>query len=182
MEHGLQISLIRYAPSAEDKMEAGAFGRAANYGWYGSFCWHGTRKSDSKHQKNSTIILFYKAVHDCTDSFVATKACLVLSFSVTKAIRLKKKKVKKIRKKKRKKNPDNSFNPWHVRWFQLWITIFFYRIKKENENCLLTNWFCLIKWRPNSGYTRHSFTRLKEVAHGSAPGNWWASYQSRVVP
>ena len=139
MEDGLQISLKRYAPSAEDKMEAGAFGRAANYGWYGSFRWHGTRKSDSKHPKNSKIILFYKAVHDCTDSFVATKACLVLSFSVTKAIRLKKKNAKKkYEKKNAQKNNnknDNSFNPWRVRWFQLWITIYFFigGLKKKME-------------------------------------------------
>ena len=32
MEHGLQISLKRYALSVEDKMAAGAFGRARNYG------------------------------------------------------------------------------------------------------------------------------------------------------
>ena len=32
MEHGLQISLERYALSMEDKMAAGAFGRATNYG------------------------------------------------------------------------------------------------------------------------------------------------------
>ena len=32
MEHILQISLKRYALSMEDKMAAGAFGRAKNYG------------------------------------------------------------------------------------------------------------------------------------------------------
>ena len=32
MEHGLQISLKRYALSMEDKMAAGALGRATNYG------------------------------------------------------------------------------------------------------------------------------------------------------
>ena len=32
MEHGLQISLKTYALSMEDKMAAGAFGRAANCG------------------------------------------------------------------------------------------------------------------------------------------------------
>ena len=32
MEHGLQISLKRYALSMKDKMAAGAFGRATNYG------------------------------------------------------------------------------------------------------------------------------------------------------
>ena len=32
MENGLQISLKRYALSMEDKMAAGAFGRAMNYG------------------------------------------------------------------------------------------------------------------------------------------------------
>ena len=34
MEHGLQISLKSYALSMEDKMAAGAFGRARNYGNY----------------------------------------------------------------------------------------------------------------------------------------------------
>ena len=34
MEHGLQISLKSYALSMEDKMAAGAFGRATNYGNY----------------------------------------------------------------------------------------------------------------------------------------------------
>ena len=33
MEHGLQISLKIFALSMEDKMVAGAFGRARNYGW-----------------------------------------------------------------------------------------------------------------------------------------------------
>ena len=32
VEHGLQISLKRYALSMEDKMIAGAFGRAMHYG------------------------------------------------------------------------------------------------------------------------------------------------------
>ena len=32
MEHGLQISLKRFALSIEDKMAAGAIGRTANYG------------------------------------------------------------------------------------------------------------------------------------------------------
>ena len=32
MEQGAQISLKRYAFSMEDKMAAGAFGRATNYG------------------------------------------------------------------------------------------------------------------------------------------------------
>ena len=32
MEHGLQISLKRYELLMEDKMVAGAFGRARNYG------------------------------------------------------------------------------------------------------------------------------------------------------
>ena len=33
MEHGLQISLKSFALSMEDKMAAGAIGRATNYGW-----------------------------------------------------------------------------------------------------------------------------------------------------
>ena len=33
MEHGLQILLKRYELSIEDKMAAGAFGCATNYGW-----------------------------------------------------------------------------------------------------------------------------------------------------
>ena len=37
MEHGLQISLRRYAFSVEDKMAAGLLGRARNYGLDGSF-------------------------------------------------------------------------------------------------------------------------------------------------
>ena len=37
MEHRLQISLKQYALSMEDKMVAGAFGHAMNYGWDGSF-------------------------------------------------------------------------------------------------------------------------------------------------
>ena len=32
MDHGLKISLERYALSMEDKMAAEAFGRARNYG------------------------------------------------------------------------------------------------------------------------------------------------------
>ena len=32
MERGLQVSLKRYALSMEDKMAAGGFGRATNYG------------------------------------------------------------------------------------------------------------------------------------------------------
>ena len=32
VEHGLQIALKRYALSMEDKMAAGGFGRAMNYG------------------------------------------------------------------------------------------------------------------------------------------------------
>ena len=36
-EHGLQISLRRYALSMEDKMAVGTFGRARNYGYFEQF-------------------------------------------------------------------------------------------------------------------------------------------------
>ena len=36
-KHGLQISLKRYALSMEDKLAAGTFGRARNYGRDGKF-------------------------------------------------------------------------------------------------------------------------------------------------
>ena len=52
MEHGLQISLKRYVLSMEDKMAAGAFGCARNYGCDGCKSYRDTFEVES----NSTLI------------------------------------------------------------------------------------------------------------------------------